>query len=427
MDILNRNIAPDFKLIDKININTPLIYKLHDTIPVYVLNAGTEDVIRMEVVFNAGSKFSEIPLVAAFTNMMLNEGTKGRTSKQLAEEFDYYGSYLQLNADRDFAEATLYTLGKHFNKTLDLLTDIILNPSFPDDELSVLIDNKRQRYQIDEQKVKTLSAKKFNEVIFGKDHFYGRNAELIHYDLIGSQQLKDFHKRLYHKNNCKVIISGKITDDVLKRLETNFRVNDNKDFDNTFIIQTIQSSSDKKHFVEKTDAVQSSIRIGKPLLNKHHEDYAGVQILNTILGGYFGSRLMSNLREDKGYTYGVGSAIASLKDAGYFTTVCEVGSESTNSAINEIYKELHRLIDEPVENEELGRVKNYMLGEFVRMFDGPFAQSDALRSVIDFDLDQKYFENYLKVLKNISPDDLKNLAEKYFQPKSMFEVVAGKM
>ncbi|MBI5541406.1 MAG: insulinase family protein [Bacteroidia bacterium] len=427
MERLNRNIAPDFKLIDKININTPFIFMLHDTIPVYVLNAGTEDVIRMEVVFNAGSKYSEIPLVAAFTNLMLNEGTISRTSKQLAEEFDYYGSYLHLNADRDFAEATLYTLGKHFNKTLDLFTDIILNPSFPDDELSVLIDNKRQRYQIDEQKVKTLSAKKFNEVIFGKDHAYGRNAELNHYDLIGSQQLKDFHNRLYHKNNCKVIISGKITDDVLKRLETNFKVNDNKDFDNSFITQSVFPSSDKKHYVEKPDAVQSSIRIGKLLINKHHEDYAGVQILNTILGGYFGSRLMSNLREDKGYTYGVGSAIASLKDAGYFTTVCEVGAESTNSAINEIYKEIYRLIDEPVETEELGRVKNYMLGEFVRMFDGPFAQSDALRSVIDFGLDQKYFENYLMVLKNISPDDLKKLAEKYFQPESMFEVVAGKM
>lgn len=427
MEILNRNKAPDFRLIDKININTPKIYKIHETIPVYVLNAGTEDVIRMEVVFNAGSKFSEIPLVAAFTNMMLNEGTHSRTSKQLAEEFDYYGSYLQLSADRDFAEATLYTLGKHFDKTLDLLTDIILNPSFPDDELSVLLDNKRQRYQIDEQKVKTLSAKKFNEVIFGKEHFYGRNAELSHYNLIGSQQLKDFHKRLYHKNNCNVIISGKITDDVLKRLESNFKVCDKVDFDNSFLLQTTQPSSDKKHYVEKADAVQSSIRIGKPLINKHHEDYAGVQILNTILGGYFGSRLMSNLREDKGFTYGVGSAIASLKDAGYFTTVCEVGAESTNFAITEIYKELSRLIDEKVDNEELGRVKNYMLGEFVRMFDGPFAQSDALRSVIDFDMDEKYFENYLTVLKNITPSDLQNLADKYFQPDTMYEVVAGKM
>ena len=428
MSGINRTLTPEFKLIEKINIRKPHSFLLHETIPVYVLNAGTEDVIRLEIVFDAGAKYSGHPLVAPFTCQMMNEGTTTLSSKEIAEQFDFYGAYVHLNSDRDFSEVALYTLSKHFENTLGLLTNILTQPVFPQDEFSVLLDNKRQKYLIDEQKVKTLAAKKFNEVIFGKDNSYGRNSSLEHFDSLTVQQLKDFHSRLYHDKNARVIISGKITDDVLRILEKTFRLNKCTMTDSEFqISKEVCSDVQKKHYVEKPDAVQSAIRIGKPLVNKHHEDYAGLQILNTVLGGYFGSRLMMNLREDKGYTYGVGSVVASLKNTGYFTTVCEVGAESTKDAVKEIYNEIHRLINEEVEMEELDRVRNYMLGEFVRLFDGPFAQAEAIRSVIDFDMDETYYEKYLKVLRKITPVEIKALAQKYLQPDSMFEIVAGKM
>ncbi len=427
MKTINRKIVPDFKLIENINISKPIISTICNNIPLYILNAGTEDVIRLEVVFNAGSKYSDNALISSITNSMLLEGTKTLSSKELSEKIDFYGAYVMLNADRDFAQATLYSLGKHFAKTLELFVDLINNPSFSPYELKILLDNKQQKFKIDEQKVKTLSAKKFNEVVFGTEHFYGRNIQLSHFNLITVQQLIHFHKRLYNKNNCKVIISGKITDEIIKKLQNNFMINDFKNGSNSYVLQKISPSSQKKHFIEKTDAVQSSIRIGKPMVNKNHEDFIGLQILNTILGGYFGSRLMSNLREDKGYTYGVGSVVASLVGEGFFTTVCEVGSQYTKLAIVEIYKEIQRLIDEPINFDELERVKNYMLGDFLRSFDGAFAQAEAFRSVNDFNLDEKYFEKYLHVVKTISPIEIQNLAGKYFQPDSMYEIVAGKM
>jgi len=426
VETINRSKAPDYKLIDKINISKPEILKINNNIPLFVLNSGTEDVVRLEIVFNAGSKYSESPLISSVTNAMLYEGTKTLSSKELSEKIDFFGAYVMLNADRDYAQATLYSLGKHFAKTLELFTDLINNPSFAEHELNILLENKVQKYKIDEQKVKTLSAKKFNEVVFGKKHYYGRNIQLPHFGLINSQQLNYFHTRLYNKNNCKVIISGKITDNILKELQNNFMINDFENVSNSYVLQNISPSTQKKHFVEKADAVQSSIRIGKPMVNKNHDDFIGLQILNTILGGYFGSRLMSNLREDKGYTYGVGSVVASLVDYGFFTTVCEVGSDYTKSAITEIYKEIQRLIDEPVGLDELERVKNYMLGDFLRSFDGPFAQAEAFRSVNDFNLDEKYFEKFLEIVKTITPNKIQQLAVKYLQPHSMYEIVAGK-
>ena len=426
METINRSKAPDYKLIDKINISKPEILKINNNVPLFVLNSGTEDVVRLEIVFNAGSKYSESPLISSVTNAMLYEGTKTLSSKELSEKIDFFGAYVMLNADRDYAQATLYSLGKHFAKTLELFTDLINNPSFAEHELNILLENKVQKYKIDEQKVKTLSAKKFNEVVFGKKHYYGRNIQLSHFDLINSQQLNDFHTRLYNKNNCKVIISGKITDSVLKVLENNFIVDNSEKQNNKFTLQNLSTSKQKKHFVEKADAVQTSIRIGKPIVNKNHSDFIGLQILNTILGGYFGSRFMSNLREDNGYTYGVGSVVASLVDYGFFTTVCEVGADYTKLAINEIYKEIQRLIDEPVGFDELERVKNYMLGDFLRSFDGPFAQAEAFRSVNDFNLDEDYFIKYLNIVRTISPEELQQLAIKYLQPNSLYEIVAGK-
>jgi zinc protease len=427
MKSIDRSKTPDFSLIEKINIKKPLIKKLHNDIPLYILNAGNEDVLRLEVVFEAGAKYADYPLVASFTNMMMMEGTKNRNSKEIAEQLDFYGAYLHLNADRDFGEATLFTLTKHFEKTLEILIDILRNPTFPGEELSVLIDNKRQKFQIDEQKVKTLAAKKFNKVVFGKDNIYGRNTTISDFDSLTVQQLKHFHSRLYHSKNCKVIISGKINDEVLTILENYFQLNQApKDFISDHKFSGLSSSDERKHYIEKPDAVQTAIRIGKPMINKHHKDYPGLQILNTILGGYFGSRLMMNLREEKGYTYGVGSVVASLKHSGYFTTVCEVGADATNDAVKEIYYEISRLINEPIDNEELSRVRNYMLGDFVRLFDGPFAQAEAIRSVIDFDMDESYYEKYLQTLREITPSELQELAVKYFQPDSMYEIVAGK-
>ncbi len=428
MIAIDRKLIPGFKVIENIQIQKPHSFKLHGNIPVFVINAGTEDVIRLEIVFDAGAKYAEHPLVASFASFMMNEGTISRTSKEIAEQFDFYGAYVHINSDRDFSEFCLYTLSKHFEKTLEILTDVLTHPTFPNEEFSVLLDNKRQKFLIDEQKVKTLAAKKFNEVVFGRNNPYGRNSALVHFDSLTVQQLKDFHSRLYHDKNARVIISGKINDDVLSILEKTFRLNKLSMKESMFRISTdVNSDAQRNHYVAKDDAVQSAIRIGKPIVNKHHEDYPGLQILNTVLGGYFGSRLMMNLREDKGYTYGVGSVVASLKHTGYFTTVCEVGAGSTNDAVKEIYNEIYRLINEPVEEEELDRVRNYMMGEFVRLFDGPFAQAEAIRSVIDFDLDETYYDRYLKVLRKISPADIQALAKKYLQPDSMFEIIAGKL
>jgi predicted Zn-dependent peptidase len=180
------------------------------------------------------------------------------------------------------------------------------------------------------------------------------------------------------------------------------------------------------HFTAKDDALQSALRIGKATINKKHHDFLPFMVVNTIFGGYFGSRLMTNIREDKGYTYGIGSGLASLNHAGMFFIASEVGNEVTGKAIEQIFIEIEKLRNEPVKEEELSLVKNYLLGTFLRSADGPFALADLFKATLDYGLDMSYYDTFLHTVKNITIKDIQDIAVKYLQPDSMIRLVVGK-
>ena len=156
------------------------------------------------------------------------------------------------------------------------------------------------------------------------------------------------------------------------------------------------------------------------------DEFFKLQILNTVFGGYFGSRLMSNIREDKGYTYGIGSAITSMEDAMFFFLSTEVGADVTNEALKEVYFELDRLRDELVSEEELVMVKNYMLGSMLKSSDGPFSMADKYKAVYFKGEDLSFYDRYISMVNNVTSEELLEVAKKYFDPEEMLEVVVGK-
>ncbi|MBK7132383.1 MAG: insulinase family protein [Bacteroidales bacterium] len=177
--------------------------------------------------------------------------------------------------------------------------------------------------------------------------------------------------------------------------------------------------------MEKAGTVQTSVRIGSATINKRHPDYPGLKVLDAVLGGYFGSRLMKNIREDKGFTYGISSSLTSLDLAGYKVISTEVGKKNCHKAIDEIYKEIRLLQSEPVKSGELDLVRNYMSGELLRMFDGPFALADSFRSVWDFGLDNSYYYRLADKIKTIGQDEIMHLANTYYNTDDLYEITAG--
>lgn len=412
------------------SINTasmPLVEKifLSNSIPLYIIETGTEEIMRIEFIFRAGQVYEYLPLLATTTNMMLTEGSEKYDAKQLNSTLDFYGAFLNLSAEKDTSGLVIYFLTRHLSKILGLCREILFRPLFPDKELDLLLKKRLKWFLVSREKVNSLSSDKFFESVFGNHHPYGRQVQITDFENITSGILKDFHSMYYTPENMVVFISGRVHPDTAKMMDHYFGGLGTRSI---YIEDTgnhIKGESEKKAHVNKPGALQSSIRIGSITINKRHPDYPGLKILNVILGGYFGSRLMKNIREEKGYTYGIHSAVTSLGLAGYKVISTEVSHENARRVIDEIYREINLLKKRPAGDTELAVVKNYMSGEMVRMFDGPFAIAESLKAVWEFGLDFGYYQRLSERIRTITPDEIISLAHTYYNIDDLYEITAG--
>lgn len=426
--MLNRTNAPAYKNITQINVIKANSIKLDNDIPIYTINAGSQELIKLDFIFRAGMYQQPQPLVASCTNSLLECGTKSFSANEISDGIDFFGSFIELQVDQDFATVTVYSLNKYLTQTLRFIEEVIKYPTFLNNELEILITNKKQKHAINSQKVNVLARRKFATLIFGEDHPYGVDVKNEHFDSINTSMIKNFFNQFYNSSNCTIIASGNLPTNLFEMLNTFFGGNDwaSKEKLNYKPLINFNTTTQKTHLIEKPDAIQNSIKIGKPLFNKTHPDYFHFQVLNTILGGYFGSRLMANIREDKGYTYGIGSGLVNLINGGYFTISTDVGSNVCANAIKEIYNEIKLLQTKLVAENELETVKNYILGQFLRSIDGPFALADKFKSIWEFELDYNYFDNYFNAVNTVKPERIRDLANQYLQEKDLIECIAGK-
>jgi predicted Zn-dependent peptidase len=426
--MLNRLETPAFKTIDKIDIIKAKKEKLNNGIDFFSINAGSQEITKIEFVFKAGMYYQSAALIASTANTLIESGTKSYTANQISDGIDFFGSFLELEVGQDFAIVTLYSLNKYLDESLKFIEEVIKSPIFPADEFKIHLANKKQKHLINSQKVDILARREFTELLFGKEHPYGVQVKENDFERITLDDIKTFFNDHYHSGNCTIIASGYLPNDILNTLNTFFG---NNSWGNTTKINTktvaIETTKQQKHFIERPDAIQSAVKVGRLLFNKTDPDYFKFQVLNTILGGYFGSRLMANIREDKGYTYGIGSGLASFVNGGYFAISTEVGADVTKQTLEEIYKELAGLRKDLVSDNELETVRNYILGHFLRSVDGPFSLADKFKGIWEFGLDYSYFDNYFKAVKTVTPKELRDLANKYLKEEDLIECVVGKM
>lgn len=426
MKILDRTAPPEFRTIDQIEMTRANKHVLPNKVELYEINAGTQDVIKVELLFEAGSRLQKEPLLAYSVSSLIPEGTSKLSSQEVSEAIDYYGAFLQADVERDYATITLFTLNKYLKDVLPVFKEVVCDAFFHEDEIETFVQNEKQKYLVDTQKVSILARKYFNEMLFGSSHPYGYNTKYEDYDKLNRNSIKAFFDKYYNSGNCRIIVAGKVADKERKLISESFGkawgVNE-KVASGSVITSNVK---EKQRLIEKDDAIQSAIRIGRIMFNKTHEDYFGMQVLSTVLGGYFGSRLMANIREDKGYTYGIGTGLISLKESGCFVISTEVGIDVCDKAIKEIYFEIRRLRDDLISEDELELVRNYMMGVFLKNVDGAFALSDRLKSLLEYHLDYTYYDNYIKKIKTISSAELRELANKYLQQDDLLELVIGK-
>ena len=426
--MLNRKQAPQFKTIDSIAIQHSQNFTLDNGMQVYTIDAGSQDLTRIEFIFKAGMYYQDAPLIASAASALIENGTAKYSANQISDSIDFYGSFFETSVSQDYSSLALFSLNKHLESTLVFVEELIKNATYPQEEVDTYLINKKQKFLVNSQKVDMLARRIYSELLFGKTHPYGLEVKAEDFDKTKRDSIVNFFKTHYTHNNCTIIVSGKLPDNLQTVLNNHFgkeKWGVAANIEKAYI--PAQTTTQNIHYVERPDAVQSAIRMGRKLFNKTHPDYFNFQVLNTIFGGYFGSRLMANIREDKGYTYGIGSGLSSLAHDGYFFISTEVGSDVTKDALKEVYKEIEILQNDLVSSEELETVKNYILGQFLRSVEGPFSLADKFKGIWEFGLDYSYYDNYFNAVKSVTSQQIRDLAGKYLQKKDIIELVVGKI
>lgn len=425
MKTINRKIAPEFKQVSSIKFINPETTFLDNKVPLHIISGGSQDILKIDLIFDAGIWFQSQPLVARATNSLIKEGTKNFTSQQIAEGIDQYGAYIQTECSHDKASITIFTLKKYLDKILPYIEEIIFFPSFKEQEFEIYKRNTTEKYKINSEKVSYLARNEFMKQLFGNTNPYGRIAELKDFENLDNKLIINHYKKHYSLKNCEIIVSGKVDNEVISSINKYLGSQNHKNNEPIIHIESDINPTPNKSLIKKENALQSAIRIGKIMPNKKHPDYFKLQILNTVLGGYFGSRLMKNIREDKGYTYGIGSGILSLQNSGYFFISTEVGINVTENTITEIHNEIKTLQTELIPNDELELVKNYLLGNLLKSCDGPFKMAALFENVHFYGFNFDFYNQYINTIKNISNDELLEIANNYLKIENLTEVVAG--
>ncbi len=414
------------EIVDAVNFDLRLRpadkFVLDNGVEVYTINAGAEEVLLLEWVFFAGNWQEEQNLVAASANFLLRNGTTQRTAFQINEHFEYFGSYLNRSCYNETATITLHCLKKHLDELLPVVKELIIDSVLPQEELDIYKQNMKQRLQVNLKKNDFVASRLIDVYLFGENHPYGKYSSLEDFDVLSRDQLVDFYKQYYQQGKFIMFVAGKLPPGLASLLNQHF--GDLPNIPGEPKTNTPLPTAEKKFRITiDKEGVQGSIRIARPFPNRHHPDFLKVQMLNALFGGFFGSRLMSNIREDKGYTYGIHSYLQNHIHQSAWMISTEAGKEVCEATIAEVYKEMKNLREELVDDEELLLVRNYMMGGILGDLDGPFQIIGRWKNIILNNLTEQYFYDSINTIKTISAEEIQTLAKQYLQPDDFYELV----
>jgi predicted Zn-dependent peptidase len=422
--MINRTIAPPIK--DAVEFDLKLKpyekYVLKNGVEVYAIDAGAEEVLQVEWIFYAGNWFEKNNLVAASTNFLLKNGTSTKSAFQVNEHFEYYGSYLNRNCYNETATLTLHCLNKHVETLLPVVRELLTDSVFPEEEIRIYKQNMKQRLNVNLKKCDFVAGRLIDAYLYGEDHPYGRYTRFEDFDAVSRESVVDFYKQYYQDGRFILFVSGKLPANLFALLDQYFGDLNNKPI--TLVEIPFHGAEEKKYrVINDPQGVQGAIRMGTHFPNRHHPDFVKTQVLNNVFGGFFGSRLMSNIREEKGYTYGIYSYLENHIQQSAWVISTEAGRDVCEPAITEVYKEMAILRDEPVDEDELLLVRNYMMGSILGDLDGPFQIINRWKNIVLNGLGDDYFYQQIDTIRKVSATELQELANKYLVPENFYELV----
>ncbi|MBZ5661517.1 MAG: insulinase family protein [Acidobacteriia bacterium] len=421
--------APEAAATRTVNLPVPEIFKLSNGLTVMYNYRPNLPVVAANLVFATGSSANPVnkPGLASFTANMLQQGTATRNATQIADEAALLGTALSSGSSMDGSTVGISSLTKNFSGALDLMADVVLNPTFPPDEIERRRASRLAAFADDRSDPNVLVVRTGVAALFGPGSPFGydNSGNEASIKAMTREDLVNFWKTNYVPNNAALVVAGDIPVDQLKTLaESKFaawkpgQISPASNGD-------IQPTKAKIVIVDRPGAQQTMVRLEQMGVARNTPDYPAMEVMNSELGGLFSSRINLNLREEHGYTYGASSFFVYRRSLGYFLTGGGIRTDATGPAVSEILKELHRMIDTPMTDSELSLAKDSQSRSLPGMFESSSGAAGALSEIFMYNLASDYFAKLPERLNAVTSEDAQAAAKRYLHPDQMILICVG--
>ncbi len=420
---VNRKKGPKIGQLEMMPLPRVRNYHLDNGIKITECDIGTQEVMKLDIVFEAGRRFEKKWFAARSTAKMIRSHTQFHKSYEIEEKLDFYGVSIKVASNLDTVYISFIVLNKFMKPVLDLVEEMVYNPIFDEDELEKFKRKAKEKLNQDISNNDVVAYREHTALIFGEHHPYGHNTSLLDIDSIFIEDVRDHYLNNITPQKCKIIVTGKINKDLRSTLNNKFGKREGVSSSYSNILEPENKSGTYKY--DGKNKHQASLRIGRKLFTRNHNDNSSFYVLNMLFGGYFGSRLMNNIREKKGYTYNIYSFTDQLVKDGYFYVSTDLNPENLIQVTEAIYMEMETLRKVPVSDQELGMVKNYIMGRVLNLMDGPFNIGSFLKMIENNEMTIDYYNEMINKIRNTTKKDIMSLAEKYFDRNLMTEVIVA--
>jgi len=420
---IDRSIPPPASNLRDISLSVPEPVILSNGMKMWVVGNGEEEINKLSI-YMTGGTFQESRVMQATTcSLSVFNGNKNMDYDQIAEAIDYYGAWRSLQVYDNCTCFSLSSLNENFNKTLPIFIDCLRFPTFPKPEFELVKRQLSVNCATARERVKYLANIEMMRLYYGATHPLAVNPTPEEIESMDEETIKDFFNKNYNAQNCQLVFAGNITDDEINIVENTLNDWKPTGAPSPILRPAAKPGNEMLKIIHKEGAVQAAIAMTIKAIPRGNPDYIKLRILVTVLGGYFGSRLMTNIREEKGYTYGINANLSGRDFDGYVDISTECDSQLTWKVIEEVKIEMRKLIDKPIDDNELNTVKQYMLSDLAKTLDTPFNVANYIGNMFCYGTYPSYFNDHVKEIKNINSTELQDIARRYLDTDKMRIVI----
>ncbi len=417
--------APATSGFTDLSLAFPEPVRLDNGIELWVVGGGEDEIVRVSALMSGGLYDEEKTLQSVLTALTLYEGSDRRSAEEVAEALDYYGAGQSTVPSDHHMLTSMTVMNRNLEHVLPLMLEALTSATFKSDDIAPYMLRMKAQCELALERVKYLAAQEVRRLFYGDKHPLAVTPQPADVDRLNADDLRRFHARHNNVENCVLVASGKVGESEIALLNDTFGRWDRHGEPTPERQVAARPSSERRSVVDRPGSVQSAVALALPGVPRSHPDYIPLRILTTVLGGYFGSRLMANIREDKGYTYGIGASLLGRRDGSAVVISSECDTRYTAPLLDEVYKEMGRLREELIPDNELNIVRRYMLSDLAKTLDTPFSIASSLCGRWLYGTYPEYFNDQVRIINEIDSNQLLETARRYYNLDQAYLAVAG--